>query len=99
MFRRGVYLAEHTLQAASVEFVPHRGQIMRAADCKNLSESPEGVFRQSEAPAFHRGLLCYVKFSFRLTSQWVRKYPPTATIRNSPAFHSIMEEKTSMPLD
>ena len=78
---------------------PIGGQIMRAADCKNLSESPEGVFRQSEAPAFHRGLLCYVKFSFRLTSQWVRKYPPTATIRNSPAFHSIMEEKTSMPLD
>ena len=25
MFRRGVYLAEHTLQAASVEFVPPRG--------------------------------------------------------------------------
>ena len=25
MFRRGVYLAEHTLQAASVEFVPYRG--------------------------------------------------------------------------
>ena len=27
------------------------GQIMRAADCKNLSESPEGVFRQSERDA------------------------------------------------
>ena len=24
------------------------GQIMRAADCKNLSESPEGDFRQPE---------------------------------------------------
>ena len=44
MFRRGAYLAEHTLQAASVEFAPIGGQIMRAADCKNLSESPEGVF-------------------------------------------------------
>ncbi len=59
MFRRGapqgglscpcgairlLYLAEHTLQTASVEFAPIGGQIMRAADCKNLSESPEGVF-------------------------------------------------------
>ena len=26
-------------------------QIMRVADCKNLSESPEGDFRQPERPA------------------------------------------------
>ena len=30
---------------------PDGGQIMRAADCKNLSESPEGVFRQSQQPS------------------------------------------------
>ena len=30
---------------------PVGGQIMRAADCKNLSESPEGVFRQSQQPS------------------------------------------------
>ena len=48
VFCRGVYLAENTSQAARVEFVPQRGQIMRAADCKNLSESPKGGFRQSE---------------------------------------------------
>ena len=49
VFCRGVYLAENTSQAASVEFVPPAGgQIMRAADCKNLSQSPEGVLRQSE---------------------------------------------------
>ena len=28
---------------------PGGGQIMRAAGCENLSESPEGVFRQSES--------------------------------------------------
>ena len=51
MFRRGACLAEHTLQTASVEFAPIGGQIMRVADCKNLSESPEGVFRQPEGRA------------------------------------------------
>ena len=50
VFCRGVYLAENTSQAASVEFVPQRGQIMRAADCKNLSESPEGGFRHFKIP-------------------------------------------------
>ena len=30
---------------------PVGGQIMRAADCENLSESPEGVFRQSQQPS------------------------------------------------
>ena len=51
MFRRGAYLAEHTLQAASVEFVPHRGtNYARGADCKNLSESPKGVFDSLSSP-------------------------------------------------
>ena len=45
-----LYLAENTSQAASVEFVPQRGQIMRAADCKNLSESPKGGFRHFKIP-------------------------------------------------
>ena len=44
IFRRGVYLAENTSQAPSVEFVPYRGQIMHAGDCKNLSKSPAGDF-------------------------------------------------------
>ena len=30
---------------------PVGGQIMRAADCENLSKSPEGVFRQSQQPS------------------------------------------------
>ena len=30
---------------------PHGGQIMRAADCENLSKSPQGVFRQSQQPS------------------------------------------------
>ena len=32
-------------------------QILRAADCKNLAEKPEGIFRQTQAsPNFGRGL-------------------------------------------
>ena len=41
---RGVYLAQNTAQAASVEFVRSSGQIMRAADCKNWRKSPKGFF-------------------------------------------------------
>ena len=37
---------------------------MRAADCKNLSENPEGVFRQSEAaPDFRGGFISLSKIS------------------------------------
>ena len=43
-----MYLTENTSLSASVEFVRDSGQIMRAADCKNLAEKPEGVFRQAK---------------------------------------------------
>ena len=46
IFGRDLCLAENTSQAASVESVPTGGQIMRAADCKNLWESPKGGFPQ-----------------------------------------------------
>ena len=45
MFRRGVYLAEHTLQAASVEFVPLGGtNDTRSRLQKTCRKAPEGVF-------------------------------------------------------
>ena len=48
IFCRGVYLAENTSQAASVRVVRLCGQGVRAADCKKLAESPEGIFRQAK---------------------------------------------------
>ena len=38
-------------------------QIMRAADCKNLSESPEGDFRQPE-PGIHPGLSLFIQVPY-----------------------------------
>ena len=38
---------------------------MRAADCKNLSESPKGVFRQSVTPVeFSTGVIRMAYFFF-----------------------------------
>ena len=52
VFCRGLYLAENTSQAASVEFVPQSGDKLCAQlTCKSLSESPEGGFRQPVMPA------------------------------------------------
>ena len=42
---RGVYLAQNTLQAASV-----RMECVHAADCKIMSEKAEGLFRQAKEP-------------------------------------------------
>ena len=45
MFRRGVYLAEHTLQAASVEFVPPVGDKLCAQQtAKTCRKAPKGFF-------------------------------------------------------
>ena len=41
---------------------PVGGQIMRAADCKNLAESPEGVFRQSENRRNTHGFLRFLLY-------------------------------------
>ena len=62
IFRRGVYLAENTSQAASVEFVRLGGQIMRAADCKHLSENPKG-FSDSLNAALKGGVLDYFRMA------------------------------------
>ena len=61
IFRRGVYLAENTSQAASVEFVRQWRTNYARSSLKNLLESPKGVFRQSKAgtevPAFWYGII------------------------------------------
>ena len=48
IFDRGVYVGKNTAQAASVEFVHDSEQIMLAADCRTLAESPEGDFRHDK---------------------------------------------------
>ena len=58
MFRQGVYLAEHTLQAASVKFVPLQGTNYARSRLQNLSENPFGVFRQSSAADFRLRIFC-----------------------------------------
>ena len=51
MFRRGVYLAEHTLQAASVEFVPPVGDILCAQQtAKTCRKAPKGFFDSLSGP-------------------------------------------------
>ncbi|HIS60170.1 MAG TPA: hypothetical protein IAC17_07020 [Candidatus Faecousia faecipullorum] len=45
IFRRGVYLAENTSQAPSVEFVPHRGaNYARRRLQKTCQKAPQGDF-------------------------------------------------------
>ena len=44
MFRRGAYLAEHTLQAASVEFVPRRGTNYARSRLQKLVGKPQMGF-------------------------------------------------------
>ena len=48
IFRRGVYLAENTFQAASVEFVRLRRTNCARSRLQKLAEKPEGVFRQAQ---------------------------------------------------
>lgn len=49
IFRRGVYLAENTSQAASVEFVRLWRTNYARSRLQKLAEKPEGVFRQAQA--------------------------------------------------
>jgi len=52
IFCRGVYLAENTSQAASVEFVCHRQtNYARSRLQKNWRKSPKGFFDKLEDPA------------------------------------------------
>ena len=48
IFDRGVYLGEILIRLQVWNLFAMGGQIMRAADCKNLSKSPVGDFRQPE---------------------------------------------------
>ena len=50
IFCRGVYLAENTSQAASVEFVSHLETNYARSRLQKLAEKPEGVFRQAKIP-------------------------------------------------
>ena len=50
IFCRGVYLAENTSQAASVEFVRLWRTNYARSRLLKLAEKPEGVFRQAELP-------------------------------------------------
>ena len=61
MFRRGAYLAEHTLQAASVEFVPPRGTNYARSRLRKPVEKPPRGFSTVSA-ALHR----------RAAARWVR---------------------------
>ena len=51
MFRRGRNLAEHTLQAASVEFVHLRGTNYARSRLQKPVGKPQRGFRQSERDA------------------------------------------------
>ena len=50
IFCRGVYLAENTSQAASVEFVHLWRTNYARSRLQKLAEKPEGFFRQAELP-------------------------------------------------
>ena len=54
IFSRDMCVRENTSQAASVEFVRHSGQIMRAADCKPFVGKTLRVFRQSQKEHWER---------------------------------------------
>ena len=58
IFCRGVYLAENTSQAASVEFVSYLETNYARSRLQKLAEKPEGVFRQAKGrdiiPPFFR---------------------------------------------
>ena len=62
VFCRDRCLAENTSQAASVEFAPIGGEMMRAADCKTCRKAPKGVFdsltdiawQLQQSPGLHR---------------------------------------------
>ena len=48
IFCRGMYLAENTYQAASVEFVCHRQTNYARSRLQRLAEKPGGLFRQTK---------------------------------------------------
>ncbi|MDD6856178.1 MAG: hypothetical protein PUD66_07120, partial [Oscillospiraceae bacterium] len=56
IFCRGVYLAENTSQAASVEFVRLRRTNYARSRLQKLAEKPEGVFRQAQIAVRRRRL-------------------------------------------
>ena len=55
IFCRGVYLAENTAQAASVEFVRQRRTNYARGRLQNLAKKPEGIFRQTQIPSVRMG--------------------------------------------
>ena len=57
IFDRGVYLAKILIRLQVWNLFAMGGQIMRAADCKKLSKSPMGDFRQpaSRSLSMRRG--------------------------------------------
>ncbi len=57
IFRRGLYLAENTTQAASVEFVPG-GDKFCARRLQACQKSPPDFLRGSTAPALTRSGVC-----------------------------------------
>ena len=74
MFRRGAYLAEHTLQAASVEFVPPRGTNYARSRLRKPVEKPPRGFSTVSA-ALHR----------RAAARWVR-IPSVQRRKDQPLF-------------
>ena len=56
IFCQGVYLAENTYQAASVEFVRLRRTNYARSRLQKLAEKPEGVFRQAQIAVRRRRL-------------------------------------------
>ena len=56
LFGQGVYLTENSSQAASVGLVSKGKRNLRAADCKNPTEKPEGIFRRIKATVCYRRL-------------------------------------------
>ena len=56
IFCQGVYLAENTSQAASVEFVRLRRTNYARSRLQKLAEKPEGVFRQAQIAVRRRRL-------------------------------------------
>lgn len=57
IFRRGLYLAENTTQAASGNLSPE-GTNSARADCKPVKKVPRTFLRGSTAPALTRGGVC-----------------------------------------
>ena len=60
IFCRGVYLAENTAQAASVEFVcPQADKLCARQTAKNWRKSPKGFFGKLKKPARSAGFFLF----------------------------------------